>query len=391
MEMKRPTADSLGAVGVSRRDAVQQKQPGAELAIIIPTVNERENIHALVSSMVSALAGVCWEVLFVDDNSPDGTAALIRELGQSDSRIRVIQRIGRRGLASACIEGMLASSAPYLAVMDADLQHDERLLPEMLRIIKTENLDLVVGSRYITGGSVGDWSPSRHRISRFATWLAHRFVQTDIKDLMSGFFLLRGEILRENSHHLSGLGFKILLDILASSSRPLRSRELPYTFRQRTAGESKLDGLAAWGYGMLLLDKICGQYVPVRFVPFAIIGASGVLAHMTVLWFVFVVMKVSFGPAQAIATLCAMTTNFMLNNTLTYRDQRFRGWSLLRGWFSFCAACSLGAFANVGIATTLFAGNGASWILSSLSGVMVGAGWNFAVTSVYTWNTARRA
>src|SRR5688500_3143389 len=231
---------------------------------------------------------------------------------------------------------MLASSAPFLAVMDADLQHDETLLPMMYRDLESDsNLDIVIGSRYVGDGSLGEWTKDRARMSRFATRLSRLVVKSDIKDPMSGFFMLRREVLHEAVKNLSGVGFKILLDIFASVPRPLRFKERGYTFRTRHSGESKLDSVVAWEYIMMLLDKTAGRYVPVRFVPFALIGAIGVAVHMTALWVTFKVLGASFATGQITATLIAMTTNFFMNNALTYRDRRLRGWGLMTGWISF--------------------------------------------------------
>jgi dolichol-phosphate mannosyltransferase len=360
-----------------------------ELSVIVPTFNEGRNLDALVALLDACLQAVHWEVIFVDDDSPDGTARAVRSLAETNSRIRLVHRIHRRGLSSACIEGMLASTAPYVAVMDGDLQHDERLLPQMLEALKEGDLDIVVGSRHVEGGGMGDWAAERELASRFATWLSGLVLKADLKDPMSGFFMLRRELIDEVVHDLSAIGFKILLDIFVTAKRPLRFKELPYTFRNRHAGESKLDNVVVWQYIAMLLDKSVGRYVPVRFIAFAFIGGLGVFVHMAVLWLVFRGMGETFVVGQTAATLVAMTFNFFLNNWFTYRDRRLRGWGLVRGWISFTLACSLGAVANVGIATYLFntaPEGGLWWVLSASAGIIVGAVWNYAVTSVYTWN-----
>lgn len=362
-------------------------QPGPRLSVVIPTFNERTNIEELMRRIDAALGEIRWEAVFVDDDSPDGTADAVRVLAQSDCRIRIVHRLGRRGLSTACVEGMLASSAPYLAVMDADLQHDETLLPQMYRDLESdEGLDIVIGSRHVDGGSLGEWAEDRARMSRFATQLSRLVVKSDIKDPMSGFFMLRRELLHEAVGTLSGIGFKILLDIFASVPRRLRFKERGYTFRPRNSGESKLDSLVAWEYIMMLLDKTVGRYVPVRFVPFALIGIVGVAVHMACLWVTFKLLGTSFAMGQIVATLIAMTTNFFMNNALTYRDRRLKGWGLVTGWFSFSIACSVGAVSNVGIATYLFRENTVGWASSALAGILIGAVWNYAVTSIYTWN-----
>ena len=144
---------------------------GVDLAVVIPTLNERNNIIPLLDRLEMALNGLNWEVIFVDDDSPDGTAQFLREVAQQNQRVRVIHRIGRRGLASACVEGVLSTSAPYFAVIDADMQHDESLLPKMLKAIKDDGLDVVVGSRYVHGGSVLTWDRRRQLISLVARTL----------------------------------------------------------------------------------------------------------------------------------------------------------------------------------------------------------------------------
>src|SRR3984893_5668550 len=234
-----------------------------ELAVVIPTLNERGNITALVDRLGTALGGIPWEGVFVDDDSPDGTADLVRELGQRRSNIRCVQRLGRRGLSSACIEGILACSAPFIAVMDGDLQHDEALLPRMLATIKERHLDIVVGTRYTAGGSVGDWQKSRVLISTLASRLARVVVKTELSDPLSGFFIIERGAFGAAMRELSGQGFKILLDIFASSPRPLAFAELPFHFRRRAGGESKLHALVAWEYLTLLLDKLSGHIIPV--------------------------------------------------------------------------------------------------------------------------------
>jgi dolichol-phosphate mannosyltransferase len=356
----------------------------AELTVVVPTFNERDNISELVSRLEQCLRGKAWEVIFVDDDSTDQTAARIREIARQDPRVRCIQRIGRRGLSSACVEGMLASSSPYLAVIDADCQHDETVLPRMLELLQSGEADVVVGSRYTAGGGIGSWNESRARMSRFATRLSRAVIKHDLSDPMSGFFALRREVLELAVRNLSSVGFKILLDIIASSPTPPRVKELPYEFRNRHSGESKLDGQALWSYLMLLADKFIGGIVPVRFVSFAVIGGVGVFVHLAVLGILFRAMSLSFTLSQAVAAAIAMTSNFTLNNALTYRDMRLKGRRWVTGLVTFMLTCSFGALANVGTASFLFKRH-TFWVLSALTGIVVGTVWNYAMTATFTW------
>ncbi|MCW2389529.1 dolichol-phosphate mannosyltransferase [Sphingobium sp. B11D3B] len=356
----------------------------AELAIVVPTFNEAQNVALLADLVDKALPGVAWELVFVDDNSPDDTSGKVRALAQRDPRVRILHRFGRRGLSSACVEGILATSAPYVAIMDADLQHDESVLKIMFERIRADDVDLMVGSRYVEGGGMGDWSESRQRMSQFATKLALKLTKTPISDPMSGFMMMRRDAFMRSLPNLSTVGFKILLDIAASAPTPLRVAEVPYTFRTRQFGESKLDSLVLWEYVQLLMDKAVGHIVPVRFLSFAMVGGTGVVVHFAVLTLLFVALGMSFAVAQTAATLVAITSNFLLNNMFTYRDQRLQGWGLLRGWITFNLVCAFGAAANVGVADWLFVNNG-YWALSALAGILVSVVWNYVMSAFFTW------
>lgn len=358
-----------------------------DLAIVVPTFNEEVNVATLVARLDQALAGSNWEVIFVDDDSPDGTAEAARCIGRVDRRVRVIQRIGRRGLATACIEGMCATAAPLVAVMDGDLQHDEMLLPKMAAALSHDPaLDIVIGSRFLEGGGTGEWDRDRVAKSALATRLSQRVLNVGLTDPMSGFFMMRTEVLRAVAPRLAGIGFKILLDIMAAGERPLRFVELPYVFRTRSAGESKLDHVVAMEYLIALYDRRFGKIVPVRFAMFSAIGVIGVGIHMVTLLLIHVALGLAFLFGQIIATMAAMTFNFFLNNALTYRDRRLRGWrQMLDGWVSFCLVCSVGAVANVGVAAFLYDFQNSAWAASALVGVLIGAVWNYALSSRFTW------
>ncbi len=361
-----------------------------DLAVVIPTFNERANVAALVAKLDAALVGRRWEAIFVDDNSPDGTADAARELARIDTRVRVIQRIGRRGLSSACIEGMCATAAPFVAVIDGDLQHDETLLPKMLDALQGDaTLDAAIGSRFVDGGGTGEWDRDRVAKSALATKLSRHVLSADLSDPMSGFFMLKTDVVRALVPTLSGIGFKILLDILTASPKPLKFVELPYVFRVREAGESKLDHVVAMEYLIALYDRMFGRIVPVRFAMFAGIGGLGVGVHMailgTFLWWRG--EQQGFITGQIVATLGALTFNFFLNNALTYRDQRLRGArALALGWLSFAVVCGVGLIANVGVAAYLHEVRASYWAVSALAGIVVGAVWNYALSSRFTWS-----
>jgi dolichol-phosphate mannosyltransferase len=359
-----------------------------ELAVVIPTFNERDNIVPVLDGLERVLEHIRYEVIFVDDDSPDGTADRVRAIAAVNPRVRVLQRVQRRGLASACIEGMMATAAPYIAVMDADLQHDERILGLMLARLKAENLDIVVATRNAEGGSMGSFARRRVRLSQFGQRLSRAVSKTEISDPMSGFFVLTRGYLDEVVRSASGIGFKILLDLVASSARPVRIGEVAYTFRERQYGTSKLDILVGLEYLQLLLDKTIGSVVPSRFVIFSAIGSIGVLLAFVVLYALVSIFGMPFGQAQVIATLAAMTENFFLNNSLTYRDRRLKGWRLLPGLGTFYLASAVGAVINLRIAD-LVRNSGGSWTVAGLCGLAVGAVWNFGLTSFATWRQGK--
>ena len=355
-----------------------------ELAIVVPTLNENGNVPLLVLQLGRALDGIRWEVIFVDDDSGDGTIATARRLARRDFRVRCLRRIGRRGLAGACIEGMLASSAPAIAIMDADLQHDEQCLPQMLQHFRA-GADLVVGTRRTEDGVVpAGLSSVRKWGSRLATTLARRLTGVTLSDPMSGFFLIRQEAFEAIAPRLSTQGFKLLLDIVASQRHPLRVEEVPYHFRRRQHGQSKLDGLVACEYAGLLLAKVSGDLLSTRFLLFMLVGLTGLGAHLLALKGALGLPQVGFDLAQAAAAYVAMTWNFFLNNLLTYRDRRLRGLGALKGLLSFYAVCSVGAVANVGVASWIY-GEHPTWWLAGTAGALMGGVFNYVASSTVTW------
>ena len=369
------------------------------LGIVLPTYNERGNLRTMVARLDQALAGIAWEVIVVDDNSPDGTSDEARAIAQEDGRVHVIQRIGRRGLSSAAIEGMCATSAPVVAVMDADHQHDPELLPAMLAAIESGEHDLSYASRFAEGASTDAWGrPDRVKASSFANRLANKVTGIELSDPMSGYFMLKTEVLRADAHRLSGVGFKILLDILATVEAPLRIKEVPMHFAARAEGESKLDRTVVFEFLVGLYDKWLGRIIPTRFALFATVGAMGVVVQFAALWLVLSGIlgekfayghwssdRTTFNIANALASLAAMTFNFTLNNELTYSDKRLRGVSdWLRGWAKFGLTCAVGLLASVATTDALKRME-INDVVAVLTGIIVASVWNFALSSKFVW------
>ena len=371
------------AAAPARADTAVAVHPAPELSIVVPTFNERANVPILVERLSRLLPSPDWEIVFVDDNSPDGTAAVARAIGETDSRVRCIRRFGRRGLAGACLEGMLASQARYLAVMDADLQHDEGLLVAMLDQLRTGRTDLVVASRYLSGGSAAGLSTQRSRMSRAANALVRFLLGIDLTDPMSGHFMIRRDAFEPLAAAISSQGFKILLDILATGRGRLRIVELPSTFRQRQHGQSKLDSKIALDFAALVTAQLTNNAVSARFLLYCLVGLTGIGIHLGLLR-IFLAAALAFGTAQALATVGAITWNFVLNNLFTYRDQRLSGWRFVTGLIRFQLICAVGAISNVGIATWIYDYHSVWWV-AGLGGALIGTVWNFAVSAAFVW------
>ncbi|HEX7052614.1 MAG TPA: glycosyltransferase family 2 protein [Burkholderiales bacterium] len=354
-----------------------------EISVVVPAYRERENIAPLLAALERAMHGLDWETIIVVDDADDRTEEVVRERAQQDARVRILHRIGRRGLASACIEGMLASSAPYLAVMDADLQHDETLLPKLLEAAKLDGADVVVASRYMAGGSTGELAADRVRISRLASRLSG-FLSRNLTDPMSGFFVVRRSFLERVVRRLYGRGFKILLDLIAAARGDVKVVERPYVMRSRAHGESKLGLRVIAEFFMLLLYHATGRLLPARFFLFAAVGVTGLGVHLAVLWATYQLGGAGFLTSQILATWVAMTSNFFLNNAFTYADQRLRGRRLWRGLLSFYVACGIGALINVALGEWLYLKSVAYWA-AGLAGAIVAALWNFFTTASFTW------
>ena len=364
------------------RKAVAVETAGPQLSVVAPTFNESSNVARLVEKLDAALAGVAWEVIFVDDNSPDGTAALVKDIAARDLRVRCLRRVGRRGLAGAVIEGALASAAPFVAVIDADMQHDETLLPRMLDMLRDGETDLVVGSRYLDdAGLEHGLSPARKAASRLANALGKKALKAEVSDPVSGFFMIRREAIDRVADQLEPTGFKILFDIIASQPAPLRVKELPYAFAAREAGVSKLDNRVALEYLGLVASKLSRGLFSPRIVFFGLVGVSGLFVHMSVL---LLSAELRFAYAQALAGVTAMTSNYFINNVITYRDKRLKGWKLATGYLRFCALCAIGLAASVAVGSELQA-HGAPRLLAGFAGAVSGAIWNYVSTYLGVW------
>ncbi|HML29209.1 MAG TPA: glycosyltransferase family 2 protein [Hyphomicrobium sp.] len=379
------TLAPLAPVAPSGSSQASNPFPRPRLTVVIPTYCEAGNIAPMIAALDAALTSISWEVIFVDDDSPDGTMNVIREIGEHDGRVRALRRVGRRGLAGAVIEGMLASGADIVAVVDADLQHDEKLLPAMLREIEAGKSDIVIGTRYEQSGDAREgFSAARRMSSMLATGLTNLLLKTNVSDPMSGFFMLKRSIVDTIAPKLSPGGFKLLLDILSSIPSGVRISEKPYVFRPRKIGSSKLDGIVIADFLGLLLAKTTSNLVPPRFFLFALVGATGLVVHLAALRSAIILAGASFNVAQIFASFVAMTFNFFLNNSLTFRDRRLSGLEAVRGLLTFYLVCSVGTLANIGVADLVY-NSYPNWWRAGIAGALMAAVFNYAASSALTW------
>ena len=356
-----------------------------DLSVIVPTFNERGNVERLIAALDVALMGIAWQVIFVDDDSPDGTAAAVKAIAALDGRVQCLRRVGRRGLAGAVIEGAMASSAPFIAVIDGDMQHDEALLPAMFTALRDNLADLVIGSRFLQADGLDrGLSAVRKAGSRGAAWLGRKALRAQVSDPVSGFFMIRRDLIESVAPRLSTEGFKVLFDIIASQTTPPRILEMSYAFREREAGISKLDSRVVVDYAGLVLSKLTNDVLSVRALMFALVGASGMVVHMSVLSLLMTAGHSDFSRAQILAALVAMTSNYFINNALTYRDRRRKGWRLATGYVQFCIVCSVGLAANYAVAG-LVEQWVPGWILAGAVGAAVGAVWNYVISTLTVW------
>jgi dolichol-phosphate mannosyltransferase len=364
------------------------KLAAPELSIVIPTYNERGNIAALVEAVRAALGDIPWEMIIVDDDSPDQTFQEVSNLAREEPRLRCLRRVGRRGLSSAVIEGAMVANGGAIAVMDADFQHDERILKEMYEKLVSTHADIVVATRYAQGGGIGEWDAKRARMSDFATRMAGMLVGNQTSDPMSGFFMVRREVFSGVIYDLSQQGYKILLDIISSSHVPLKIEEVPYTFRTRQEGESKISVMVLAQFLFLIIEKLTHGLVPPRFALFSIVGGLGLLVHLLILN-ALKLANFDFLAAQLTATGVAMVSNFVMNNEFTYRDRRLTGLSFVAGPVLFCLVCSFGALANVGVAQIAIHQFG-NWSIAGLAGAIMGAVFNFSAATSLVWRRPRK-
>lgn len=352
------------------------------VSVIICTLDEHEAIGGVLDDVTADLAEVSHEIIVVDDSADDRTAEVVNERARRNRAIRLIRRQGAGGLASAAIAGWDAARGQTLAIMDGDGQHDPRLIGAMLRRMDQTDVELVVASRYLISSESG-LRGHRHLLSRMGVGLTGRLLGLRLADPMSGCFLMRRDWYEDVRPRLSGVGFKILVDVAVSHHRQPRTSQIPTVLLARAGGESKLDLRVMLDLAALLVEKRTGGAVPARMSLFLLVGATGLATHLATLG-ASRLLHLPFWAGQGLAILIAMTWNFALNNSLTFRDQRLRGAAILPGLLKFYLGCLAGAAVSeaAGAGLNLV---GTPWAISGAVGAVLGAAWNYHAARRLTW------
>jgi len=371
-----------------------------KISVVSPTYNEAPNITRFISEVAAALEGFEYEIVVADDNSPDGTCEKAEKIAQINPRVRVIRRLKNPGLSPAVIEGFLAAKGDYVACIDADCQHDPRILPRMVDALAS-GAELAVGSRYVSGGGTGEWNLFRRFESWVATKLAQLFLGVALRDPMSGYFILRREDFGKVCTQLDARGFKILLEIV-SRLAPSRLEEIPYTFRARVAGQSKLSSIVILQYlSQLWRLSSVSRYTSVRFIKFAMVGTSGVFINLCIFMALSRIVGIQDWRISAAASLVSNLSNYVANNAWTFLDRGHRGKAMVRGYVSYLFMSVAGLLASTLMFAALSHGfyrqfsthlignySGPITLGFQLTSILIGTLFNYELNRRVTWGDA---
>jgi dolichol-phosphate mannosyltransferase len=372
------------------------------VSVITPTFNEAENLPILVGRLHDALADIPHEIIVADDDSPDRTWEVAEGLAADDPRITVMRRFHDPGLSASVLDGMSVARGEVLAVIDADLQHDESILADMVEQVLDDRADVVVGSRSTAGGGYGEWSSSRRFVSWVATLIARLLLRVPVSDPMSGYFAVSRRAYEATAPQLNPRGFKILLEFIGRN-RDLRVSEVGYEFSNRVHGETKLNRSVIRSYLLGVAELRLGRQVNPTFLLYVLVGIVGLIVNSTAFWLAewigFPVVTTGLNDEiDPIATSFLFSLQlsilvlFVLNNEFTFWEQRFQGLRLLPAFVVYEAMSLLGAGVHVAVFTFLqesgfllsFFG-GATRVVHNLLGAVVALIINWYLNTTYLW------
>jgi len=346
-----------------------------KISVIVPTYNEKENLGRLVERVFEALKGVDFEIVVVDDNSPDGTGQLADQIALKNSNVKAVHRPGKLGLGTAILDGVKASEGEFVSVIDADLQHPPELLKVMLEKA-VEGNDVVIASRYVEGGRVEGWSFTRRLISKGALWLSHILLPRTrgVKDTLSGYFVFKKDVI--GGVQFNARGFKLLIEILVKGKYN-KVVEVPYTFKPREVGESKMKLNEIFNYLRQVIRL--SNY---RAFKFMAVGVSGVFVNLGALWYLKSFIGISELVAGALAIELSILSNFLLNDFWTFRDRR-------RGRFVHrlikCHGSAIGPLVNF-VTLVVLVWVGVHYLVSDAIGILLGFAANYLFSETVIWS-----
>lgn len=339
------------------------------LSVIIPTFNEAENILKVINEVEDSLQGHDYEIIVVDDNSPDGTSDLVKKYSKSNSKVSCIKRTWKKGLSSAVVEGVALSSKEHICVMDGDGQHNPKDLSKFINEFENQEIDLVIGSRFIGKKNTEGLSSSRNELSRFGIKITNFFLKSPVTDPLSGFFMAKRQSLEGIRGSLYKDGFKILFDILMLD-KSLKFEEVAIDFRSRLKGESKLNISTLFNLAGQIFENLTQGLIPANFIVFAFVGTLGVVVHLASLN-ILLSFGIEFILGNLCSTLLAMCSNYFLNNYITFHNIHKLFSERLKGLLKYCFANSFSILANIGVASQFYL-NDFSAFSSAMLGIMAG-------------------
>ena len=359
------------------------------LSVVLPTFNERNNIISIINQLLELPIPYEIELIIVDDNSSDGTAKVVRDYSQKERRIRLINRFGRSGLSSALKEGCLCASGDQIIIMDSDGQHQVDTINKAINKLNSINTDIVIASRFLEESVQEGLTKRREKGSNIANKFARLSLSkkyAHLTDYMSGFIAFKRNNCINTIKKIDVNGFKFLYELLAISKGRLNVLEIPLKFKERKIGTSKLDSAIIWDFVISLLHTFTRRIIPRRAISFAIVGTTGVFVQMFCIYFIIWITNFEFQKVLPFGVIMAASSNYTINNLLTFRENKLKGLKFVGGLFKFLLVSSLPILANIGVTNLFFDKFSSNSFFSQLIGIIVVFIWNYAASSKFVWN-----